>query len=77
MSEIRLSTLADYSEAHDLTASCEDRQCGRRARLDYEDLAARYGWELRVKELERRIRCSACGGLATLSVRARSQTRPW
>ncbi len=53
-----LRTLADY-QPFTLRAFCPN--CGRSVPLDHEALARRFGWEARLQDIRRRLRCQQCG----------------
>ena len=46
---------------HSLTINCGNRECLHRAKLDLEDIAARFGADLRVADLVARAVCAECG----------------
>ena len=53
-----LRTLADY-QCYTLTAVRSD--CQRYTPLDHATLADRFGWDVLIPEIKRRVRCSQCG----------------
>ena len=53
-----LETLAEHRDLT-LTAFCIGRD--RSHVLDQDVLAARFGWDMRVQDIRRRVRCSQCG----------------
>ena len=53
-----LRTLADY-HAFTLTAFCRD--CDRSVALDHHALANRYGADVLLEEIRRRLTCRPCG----------------
>ena len=53
-----LRTLADY-QCYTLTAVCSD--CQRYTPLDHATLAERFGWDMLIPEIKRRVRCAQCG----------------
>ena len=53
-----LETLAEY-RGLTLTAFC--LACDRSQVLDQDALAVRFGWDMRVGDIRRRVRCSQCG----------------
>ena len=53
-----LRTLADY-QAFTLRAFCQ--ACDRSIALDKRALADRWGWNVLLEELRRRLRCEKCG----------------
>ena len=46
---------------HSLTINCGNRECLHRAKLDLEDIAARFGANLPVADLVARAVCAECG----------------
>ncbi len=55
---IVLRTLADY-QAFTLSAFCQ--ACDRSVALDHQALADRWGWEVLIGDIRRRLRCEQCG----------------
>ena len=53
-----LRTLADH-QAFTLTAFC--RPCDRSVLLNQQALADRWGWDVQLQDIRRRLRCQACG----------------
>jgi hypothetical protein len=46
---------------HSLTINCGNQECLHRAKLDLEDIAARFGANLPVADLVARAVCAECG----------------
>ena len=46
---------------HSLTINCGNLECFHRAKLDLEDIAARFGAGLLVADLVARVVCAECG----------------
>ena len=46
---------------HGITVNCGNRECLHRAKLDLEDIAARFGAGLLVADLVARAICAECG----------------
>jgi hypothetical protein len=46
---------------HSLTINCGNRECLHRAKLDLEDITARFGADLAVADLVARADCAECG----------------
>ena len=53
-----LRTLADH-RAFTLSAFCQ--ACDRSVVLDKSQLADRYGWDVRLEDIRRRLKCQQCG----------------
>ena len=53
-----LRTLADH-RAFTLSAFCQT--CDRSVALDKDALADRYGWDVLLEDIRRRLRCERCG----------------
>ena len=53
-----LETLAEH-QGLTLTAFC--LACDRSRVLDQDALAARFGWDVLVQDIRRRVRCARCG----------------
>jgi len=53
-----LRTLADH-RAFTLRAFCPT--CGRSVPLDHEALARRFGWDVLLEDIRRRLKCQRCG----------------
>ena len=51
-----LRTLADYT-CYTLTAVCSD--CQRYTPLDHAELADRFGWDVLIPDIKKRVRCPA------------------
>jgi hypothetical protein len=57
-----VGTIADKIRiGHSLTINCGNRECLHRAKLDLEDIAARFGADLAVADLVARAVCAECG----------------
>lgn len=63
-------TLADHHLESKVVAHCD--ACRHVARLDTWSLGLRLGWDAPMREVEGRLRCTACG-----SKRCRLTVQPW
>ena len=62
MSPTHVGTIGDKIRiGHSLTINCDNRECLHRAKLDLEDIAARFGAGLLVADLVARVVCAECG----------------
>lgn len=52
-------TLADYAARYRIALTCP--ACGRERWLDYERMAALYGWQAKLANLRPRLTCGKCG----------------
>ena len=53
--------LENLAEHRGLTFTAFCLGCDRSQVLDQDALAVRFGWDMRVQDIRRRVRCSQCG----------------